>query len=47
MSVLDVVVVNWNAGEQLRTCLASLAASGDAAILRVVVVDNASSDGSA
>lgn len=44
---LDVVIVNWNAGEQLRACLASLAASADAAALRVVVVDNASTDGSA
>ncbi|PXW52119.1 glycosyltransferase family 2 protein [Methylobacterium sp. B4] len=45
--LLDVVIVNWNAGDQLRDCLASLAASGDAAHLRVVVVDNASTDGSA
>ncbi len=43
--LLDVVIVNWNAGDQLRDCLASLAASGDAARLRVVVVDNASTDG--
>ena len=47
MSVLDVVIVNWNAGPQLAACLSSLAASGDAASLRVVVVDNASTDGSA
>ena len=47
MSPLDVVVVNWNAGAQLKDCLASLAASEDAASLRVVVVDNASADGSA
>lgn len=44
---LDVVIVNWNAGDQLRACLASLAASADAGSLRVVVVDNASTDGSA
>ena len=44
---LDVVIVNWNAGDQLRACLASLAASDGAEQLRVVVVDNASGDGSA
>lgn len=46
-TTLDVVIVNWNAGDQLRACLASLAASEGAEHLRVVVVDNASSDGSA
>ncbi|CAO4152866.1 hypothetical protein LPLAFNJD_LOCUS3800 [Methylorubrum aminovorans] len=46
-TALDVVIVNWNAGEQLRACLASLAASEGAKHLRVVVVDNASGDGSA
>jgi hypothetical protein len=46
-AALDVVIVNWNAGEQLRACLASLAASEGAEHLRVVVVDNASGDGSA
>ncbi|GJE57277.1 glycosyltransferase family 2 protein [Methylobacterium thuringiense] len=44
---IDVVIVNWNAGDQLRTCIRSLAASANAADLHVVVVDNASSDGSA
>ncbi|MGX7705422.1 glycosyltransferase family 2 protein [Methylobacterium sp. Gmos1] len=47
---LDVVIVNWNGGALLRACLASLAAAeehlGDALALRVVVVDNASRDGS-
>ncbi|KMO09798.1 glycosyltransferase family 2 protein [Methylobacterium indicum] len=47
---LDVVIVNWNGGALLRACLASLAtaeaALGDALALRVVVVDNASTDGS-
>ncbi|CAO4134498.1 glycosyltransferase family 2 protein [Methylorubrum extorquens] len=45
-AALDVVIVNWNAGDQLRACLGSLAASEGAEHLRVVVVDNASSDGS-
>jgi N-acetylglucosaminyl-diphospho-decaprenol L-rhamnosyltransferase len=47
-TLLDVVIVNWNTGDCLRTCLKSLAAA--AAGLRLgptVVVDNASRDGSA
>jgi len=46
---LDVIVVNWNTGDQLRTCLASLTnARHDAFYIgNVFVVDNASSDGSA
>ncbi|UHC15521.1 glycosyltransferase family 2 protein [Methylobacterium currus] len=47
---LDVVIVNWNGGALLRACLASLAAAegtlGDSLSLQVVVVDNASRDGS-
>lgn len=46
-ATLDVVIVNWNAGDQLGACLASLAMSAGAEHLRVVVVDNASADGSA
>lgn len=38
---LTVVVVNWNAGDQLRRCLESLEANYPA-----IVVDNASTDGS-
>jgi GT2 family glycosyltransferase len=44
---LDVVIVNWNSGALLRECIAALAASSLASRLNVVVVDNASSDGSA
>jgi hypothetical protein len=46
---LDIVIVNWNAGEQLRRCLDSLAtaARGGFDLARVVIVDNASRDGSA
>ncbi|MET0257198.1 MAG: glycosyltransferase family 2 protein [Methylobacterium sp.] len=43
---VDVVIVNWNAGDQLRACIRSLAASANAADLHVIVVDNASADGS-
>jgi N-acetylglucosaminyl-diphospho-decaprenol L-rhamnosyltransferase len=46
--VLDVVIVNWNTGGCLRACLASVAAATASVPLgRVVVVDNASTDGSA
>lgn len=45
---LDIVIVNWNTGDQLRACLASIAAAArDGFTLhRVVVVDNGSRDGS-
>lgn len=46
---LDVVIVNWNSGSQLRECLQSLKPiEGDDPHLRAVfIVDNASVDGSA
>jgi len=45
----DIIIVNWNAGNQLYECLKSIeAAHRDGFKLsRVVVVDNASTDGSA
>ena len=44
---LGIVIVNWNTKEHLRACLASvLDYEGDISIA-VVVVDNASTDGSA
>ena len=46
-AVLDVVIVNWNGGALLRACLASLASVQEAATVQVIVVDNASQDGSA
>jgi N-acetylglucosaminyl-diphospho-decaprenol L-rhamnosyltransferase len=49
VSSVDIVIVNWNSGERLRECLARLRdqAAADVRIDRVVVVDNASMDGSA
>ncbi|WP_431857351.1 glycosyltransferase family 2 protein [Azospirillum sp.] len=49
MPTLDIVIVNWNAGDLLRQCIASIPAAltGGIALERVVVVDNASHDGSA
>jgi len=46
---VDIVIVNWNAGRHLRSCLESIArASQDHFVIhRVVVVDNDSRDGSA
>jgi GT2 family glycosyltransferase len=47
-SVIDVVIVNWNAGQQLRDCLVSLQGSHRSRVQlgSVVVVDNASTDAS-
>ena len=44
---LSVTICSWNTLEDLRACLASLAALKDEASFEVIVVDNASSDGSA
>lgn len=43
---VDIVIVNWNAGEQLAQCVASVARFVDGAIADVILVDNASTDGS-
>ncbi len=49
MPSLDIVIVNWNAGRLLSDCVSSIAgrAPGGPDLQRVVVVDNASTDGSA
>lgn len=48
MPSLDIVLVNWNAGRRLQRCISSieLAQQESFHIDRVIVVDNASSDGS-
>ncbi len=45
---LSVVIVNWNVRDMLRACLNSVYAGwqDDPKALEVIVVDNASSDGS-
>ncbi|HEY3383382.1 MAG TPA: glycosyltransferase family 2 protein [Vicinamibacterales bacterium] len=45
---LDIVIVNWNTGRQLRACLDSIVRTSRLGYVlrRVIVVDNASSDGS-
>lgn len=47
-SALDILIVNWNTGPYLRACLESIAGAAceGVTISRVVVADNASSDGS-
>jgi GT2 family glycosyltransferase len=44
---LDIVIVNWNSRDLLRSCVSALGGSVNASQLRVIVVDNASQDGSA
>lgn len=46
---LAIIIVNWNSGELLRRCIESIvdARSPDIDLRRVVIVDNASTDGSA
>src|SRR4051794_14078733 len=46
-TLLDVVIVNWNSGDLLRRCISAVAASSLAPQFRVIIVDNASTDGSA
>jgi N-acetylglucosaminyl-diphospho-decaprenol L-rhamnosyltransferase len=48
MPSVDLVIVNWNSGNLLRQCLASLVANPPSAvrIKRVVIVDNGSADDS-
>lgn len=43
---LTIIIVNWNGGDMLRNCLSSIAAAQDQLQLQVIVVDNASRDGS-
>ncbi|PRY67388.1 glycosyltransferase family 2 protein [Halomonas ventosae] len=45
--MLDVVIVNWNAGVQLLECLNSVIAHEKGSVRQVIVVDNGSTDGSA
>lgn len=44
--MISVCIVNWNTRDHLLACLASVAESRASAPLEVVVVDNASTDGS-
>lgn len=44
---VDIVIVNWNSRSLLRECLSALDQSTIADMLSVIIVDNASTDGSA
>ena len=44
---LSILIVNWNTKEELRQCLRSLHENPPAITHEIIVVDNASSDGSA
>jgi GT2 family glycosyltransferase len=44
--MIDVIIVNWNSGNQLCRCIDSLVTYGLAHIKTVIVVDNGSTDGS-
>jgi N-acetylglucosaminyl-diphospho-decaprenol L-rhamnosyltransferase len=47
IGIIDIIIVNWNSGDDLRHCLQSLAADPEAALIaRIIVVDNGSADGS-
>jgi len=47
MSVVDIILVNWNSGDYLRSCLNILSESEwNCKNTRIFVVDNASTDGS-
>ena len=43
--MIDIVIVNWNAGDHIRACIGSLAKLRDVEF-RVILVDNASTDNS-
>lgn len=46
MTTVAVIIVSWNAKDHLRNCLQSIQTTAAALVRRIVVVDNASSDGS-
>lgn len=46
MPQVDIVIVNWNSGNQLRECIASIAQNAIKYASDVIVVDNASTDDS-
>ena len=46
MKTISVIIVSWNAREYLRGCLCSIRDCGGSDVSEVIVVDNASADGS-
>lgn len=43
---IDIIIVNWNAGDQLQQVISSICAHHDNLVASVVIVDNASTDSS-
>jgi len=46
MSTISVIIVSWNACDYLRQCLESIRQTGASDLHEIIVVDNASNDGS-
>ena len=44
---IDIVIVNWNSGQQLQECISSVRAHSAGSLGKCIVVDNGSHDGSA
>lgn len=46
MNILSIIIVNWNAGHQLRDCIISISQYHHNIVKQVIIVDNASTDNS-
>lgn len=46
MNLIDVVIVNWNASDQLLECVDSVIKYGQPLVGKIMVIDNGSTDGS-
>ena len=44
--MIDIVIVNWNTGNQLRQCIDSIFDNLESVISKIIIVDNNSNDGS-
>ena len=44
--MIDIVIVNWNAGKLIQSCIESIHRYDDAVVNNIFVVDNGSTDGS-
>jgi GT2 family glycosyltransferase len=45
-TVVSIIIVNWNAGPQLKNCVDSITKFGVGLVNKIIVVDNGSTDGS-
>ena len=46
MTCVDIIIVNWNSGQQLRDCVDSIIQFSHSLVHKIIVVDNDSTDGS-